>query len=215
LAFDNTTILIDKGQSFLWARGWSMNAKLKRMELSYYAPNETQIRVNLIYTIGQYQLNGKSTLQIENISQTYQENVNYIMHIVNIGESPVYLFSIKTEEEQKPTQEQMIPYILVGYLFIIPFAHFYKKHKNRNIAITPLDELYIEAKLADRIKNIEIELQNYQKTLKFLEELNLRRELSPNFYSQKKEYLEEVIDKLTTEKNNVESEINDILNRQE
>ncbi len=182
------------------------------MNLSYYAPNETQIRVNLIYTIGEYRLKGKSTLQIENISQPYQENVNYGMAIVNFGESPVYLFSITTEEEQKTTPQQSGQYILVGYLLLVPFGYFLNKHKNRNITITPLDELYKEAKLADRIKNVEMELGNYQNMLKSLEELNLRKELSPNYYSQKKEYFEEVVDKLTKEKNNVESEINDILN---
>lgn len=211
-AFNNTAILVDKDQYFNWIKGWGVYAKLKRMELSYYAPYETKIRVNLINTIGVYPLNGKSTLPIENISLPYRENVIYGMSIVNIGETPVYLFSIKTEEEQKPTIQQMTPIILIGYIFLFPFGYFLKKHRNRNITITPLDELYKDAKLADRIKNIEMELENYQNMLRYIEELNLRKELSPNYYLKKKEYYEEVVDKLTKEKNNVESEINDILN---
>lgn len=211
-AFNKTAILIENGQYFWWAKAWNANAKLKRMELDYYAPNGTQIRVDSIYyTIGKYWLNGKSTLAIENLSLTYQNNVNYGMRIINDGESPVYLFSVKTEEEQIPIL-QNVPFLLIGYIFIFPFAYFYKKHKNRTITITPLDKLYKEARLADRIKNVKLELKNYQSSLRYLEELNFRKELSPDFYLKKKEYFEEVIDKLTKEKNNVDSEINDILN---
>lgn len=88
VANDTPAILINKGQFFWWAKGWNLNAKLKGMELSYYAPNETLIRINLVYTIGEYRLNGKSTLPIGNISQPYQESINYGMSIINIGDAP-------------------------------------------------------------------------------------------------------------------------------
>lgn len=209
-AFDNTTILINKGQLLWWAKGWDDNAKLKSIELDYYAPNETQIRVKTPFQyIGIYLLNGKSTLLLDNISLSYQENSRYGLSIINIGEAPVYLFSIKTEEEQKPILQIGLSF-LFGYIFLLLVGSLYEKHKNRNITITPLDELYKEAKLADRIKNLKMELENYYRSLRYLEELNIRKQLSPDFYSKKKEYFMEVKDKLTKEKNDVESEINEL-----
>ena len=140
-AFDKPAILIEKGQFFEWSKGWSTNKKLKKIELFYYAPYETQIRVNLYFNTTDYQLYGKSTLVIENISLPYLANTKYGMSFINVGKEPIYLFSIKIEEEQKPIQQSIL-ILLIGYLFLMTAMYLHSNNKNTNIVLTPLDQLY-------------------------------------------------------------------------
>lgn len=191
-------ILINKGQEFIWKRGWSENTKLKRFDLNYYTRG-TEITINIggIKELS-YPLNGTETLKIENISLPYETNKIYFLVIKNIGNAPFYVLSMGTDEEHIATLQEIIPYALFAYISILLSIPFFIKHKNRT-ATTKVD-LFKEAKLADRIKNIELELECNRNMLKSLEELNLKGDLSPNIYSVKKESCEENINLLFKEK---------------
>lgn len=204
-------LVIEKNQTLLWKRGWTENKKLKSITIDY-TTSGTQIVTALGSNLTSYSLNrtsGISTLKIENFSIDYEKNKAYYMGIINAGESSFNLFNIKTEEEVSSPQGSSIILILFSYILIIFSFNLFKKHKTiwREEKTLPLDLLKKEAAYADRIGNIEMELELHQNMLKNLEDLNLKGDVSTNFYQNKKNHYEENIQKLINEKNTIVSEI--------
>ncbi len=210
-------LAINKNQIFLWKRGWNENKKLRKIQFEYSTLG-TQIIIGLGSNQTSYKLDrtsGTSKLESENILIPYEKNRVYYVSIVNVGESPFYLLSITTEEEVLVPEDRTVIQLFVGYILFMFSLIFFKKHKNiiKDEQTPSLDLLKTEAKYADRVENIEMELELYQNMLKELEELNLKNDLSPNFYKTKKNHYEENIHKLTEEKNTIAIEIKDILGK--
>lgn len=210
VVFGREAILIDKNQIFVWGRGWNENTKLKKITLNY-STQGTVVRILGLSNQTDYSLNGNSALNIGDISINYSKGVTYGMSITNIGDAPFYLFGIETEEEypQPESLQRILPFF-IGIYGLIFMYFFYKKDKNRKATAKPLDLLYEDAKYADKIKNIEIELETYQNMLKYLEVLKQKNEVSEMYYINKKNLFEDYLKKLNDEKDTIESEIEDI-----
>ena len=209
---------IDKGQSFLWKRGWNENKKLKRIKIDYTTSGTRIVIVPDSNLTSYYSLNrtsGTSTLEIENFLIHYEKNKAYYMSITNVGENSFDLFNIKTEEEISKPRDSSIILLLFGYILIIYAYTLFKKHKKKGKEekIPHIDLLKKEAKYADRVENIEMELELHQKLLEKLEDLNSKGDISINFYQNKKNHYGRNIYKLINEKNIIASEIEDILRK--
>lgn len=210
IVFGKNALLIDKGKVFAWRKGWSENTKLKRINLQYFTSG-TKIEIYLgMEPPTSYLLNGSSNLMVENISLPYDKYPSYGMSIVNIGDGPLYILEIETQEELPKTVDSTE--ILIMSIFLLITIILYNKLQDRDNINKPIDLLYEEAKLADKIKNIQIELESYQSMLNLIEKLHLENELSPKFYLEKKGYCDENMRQLNEEKNKIESEIEDIFN---
>lgn len=210
-------LTIDKAQNLLWKRGWNENKRLKRIKIDY-TTSGTQIMIGLGSNLTSYSLNktsATSTLEIENFSIPYEQNKAYYMGIINVGENSFNLFNIKIEEEVSKPQDSAIIMVLISYILVVFSFYSFKKHKTiwKQEKIPPPDLLNKEAKYADRVKNIEFELELHQNMLKNLEDLNLKGDISTNFYQNKKNHFEENIHKLINEKNTIASEIEGILRK--
>jgi len=208
---------IDKTQNFVWKRGWNENKKLKRISIDY-TTSGTQIVIGLGSNFTPYSLNktsGTSTLEIENILIQYEENTIYYLGIINMGENSFNLLDIKIEEEISKPQETSIILFLLSYIALIFSINLFKKHKKiwNKEKNPPPDLLKKEAKYADRITNIELELELYQNMLKYLENLNSKGEVSENFYLDKRTHYEDNIIKISNEKETIISEIEDIIRK--
>lgn len=213
----DTFITINKNQTFLWKRGWSENNKLKSIKINYTTLG-TQIMIGLGSNLTPYSLNstaGVSTLELDNSSILYDKNQLYGIGILNVGENPIYLFNIKANEEVSKLQGISLILFLVGYILMILSLYSFKKHiKLIRADKTPSpDLLRKEAAFIDRIKNIEIELEVYQNTLKTLDNLNLKGDISTNLYIVKKNQYEENINKLNSEKDSIVLEIKNIIKK--
>ncbi|MCK4797780.1 MAG: hypothetical protein KAT05_10375 [Spirochaetes bacterium] len=210
--YNNQSILININQNFVWAKGWNENTRLKKIKLYYLTPG-TDISINLLDSNNIYTVSGNSVLTIEDFSLNYVKNINYGMSIQNVGNNPFYLFKIETEEETiQPRNQLLVPFML-GIYSLFPLTFFYKKYKNKRVIFKPFDLLKKDAKYADRIQDIEMELKNNQDLLKYLEILNHKNELSQNYYINKKEYLNDNLKELNEEMNEIKSEIEEINKR--
>ncbi len=155
---NQSALLINKDQEFIWKRGWNENTKLRRLDLNYSTPG-TKIILHLGgVTENSYELNGTSKLVIDNISLPYEKYRSYYLGITNIGEAPLYIYNIGTEEDIITTTEKTMPIFLIGYIFLFPSYFLYKQHKKiKQTKIKSIDLLYKDAKLADKIKDIEMD----------------------------------------------------------
>lgn len=206
---------IDKAQGFMWKRGWSENNKLKRIKIDY-TTSGTQINIVLGSNLTPYSLGataGISTLEVDNFLIPYEENKKYYMSIINSGDNSFNLLDIKVEEEVSKPQDSSVILFLFSYILMIFSIRLIMKHKNMRKEDTriPLDLLRKEAAYADRIENVEMELEVHQNILHDLEELNLKGDVSTNFYQIKKKHYGENINKLIDEKKRVILEIEGIL----
>jgi hypothetical protein len=206
--FDNDAILINRNQQFWWIRGWNENMKLKTIKLHYYTPGSTVLKVDLVNTTYIINETTPSPLVIKDISLYYPPNINYGLHLKNLGNAPFYLFSIETEEESQ--QSNQIGYLIFGIYSLIPAYAFYKKDKGRKAVKKPMDLLYKDAKLADKIEYIQIELENCRNMLKYLEVLKEKGELSEKGYVDRRSHFENHLEELNHEKDEINSEIEDI-----
>lgn len=210
-------LTIDEGQNFLWKRGWGENKKLKKLKIDY-ATSGTQIMIGMGSTFTSYSLNKTeviATLEVDTFSIPYKKNEIYYMIIINTGENPFDLFNIKIEEEVSKTQDSSVILFLFGYILLTVSVFLMRKHKKiwRTEKTPPPDLLRKEAKYADRIENIEMELEVHQNMLKNLEDLNLKGDASTNFYRTKKKHYKENVHKLMDEKKVITSEIEGILEK--
>ncbi len=207
---DKDAILINRNQQFWWVRGWNENTKLKKIKLYYYTPGHTVLKIPFLVNKTDYIINETtpSPLVIEDISLYYPKNTNYGMYFKNLGDAPFYLFSIETEEESQQSNEGL--FLILGVYSLLPAYFLYKRDKKRKAIEKPLDLLKKDAKLADKIEYIQIELETCRNMLKYLEVLKEKGELSEKCYADRKSYFENYLKELNDEKDGIDSEIEDI-----
>jgi hypothetical protein len=203
-------VLIDRNQIFHWARIWNEYFKPKDIILTY-STQGTVIRIGgLNNDIAlDYGVSGNSTLYIQAISIPYNG-----ITITNIGNAPFYLFSIKETEEDTQQSNEGI-FLVFGFYSLLIAYFLNKRHKEdkRRTPEKPFDLLIKDAKLADKIEYIQIESENCENMLNYLEVLKQQGKLSEKYYVERKSYFENYRKELSDEKGTISSEIEEIKSR--